>query len=85
MGLTRERWCCTRDLVRRLDMDTCQTSIETDIEVSNIILSRSELRVVVVVVVVFTLKTVLTSIQYPSLSYSSRQRNEFPWSQANPK
>ena len=34
---------------------------------------------VVVVVVVFTLKTVLTSIQYPSLSYSSRQRNEFPW------
>ena len=42
-------------------------------------------RVVVVVVVVFTLKTVLTSIQYPSLSYSSRQRNEFPWSHANPK
>ena len=41
--------------------------------------------VVVVVVVVFTIKTVLTSIQYPSLSYSSRQRNEFPWSQANPK
>ena len=40
---------------------------------------------VVVVVVVFTLKTVLTSIQYPSLSCSSRQRNEFPWSQANPK
>ena len=38
---------------------------------------------VVVVVVVFTLKTFLTSIQYPSLSYSSRQRNEFPWSQAN--
>ena len=34
---------------------------------------------IVVVVVVFTLKTVLTSIQYPSLSYSSRQRNEFPW------
>ena len=41
--------------------------------------------VVVVVVVVFTLKTVMTSFQYPSLSYSSRQRNEFPWSQANPK
>ena len=41
--------------------------------------------VVVVVVVVFTLKTVLTPIQYPSLSYSSRQRNEFPWSHANPK
>ena len=40
--------------------------------------------VVVVVVVVFTLKTVLTSIQYPSLSYSSRQINEFPWSHANP-
>ena len=40
---------------------------------------------VCVVVVVFTLKTVLTSIQYPSLSYSSRQRNEFPWSHANPK
>ena len=38
-----------------------------------------------IVVVVFTLKTVLTSIQYPSLSYSSRQRNEFPWSHANPK
>ena len=32
-----------------------------------------------VVVIVFTLKTVLTSIQYPFLSYSSRQRNEFPW------
>ena len=43
------------------------------------------LGVVVVVVVVFTLKTVLTSIQYPSLSHSSRQRNDFPWSQANPK
>ena len=41
--------------------------------------------VVVVVVVVFILKTVLTSIQYPSPSYSSRQRNEFTWSQANPK
>ena len=39
----------------------------------------------IVVVVIFTLKTVLTSIQYPSLSYSSRQRNEFPWSHANPK
>ena len=34
--------------------------------------------VVVVVVVVFTLKPFCTSIQYPSLSYSSRQRNEFP-------
>ena len=43
------------------------------------------LSLVVVVVVVFTLKTVLTSIQYPSLSYSSRQRNEFLWSHANPK
>ena len=31
------------------------------------------------------IKTVLTSIQYPSLSSSSRQRNGFPWSQANPK
>ena len=41
--------------------------------------------VVVVLVVVFTLKAVLTFIQYPSLSYSSRQINEFPWSQANPK
>ena len=38
----------------------------------------------VVIVVVFTLKTVLTSI-VPFSSYSSRQRNEFPWSQANPK
>ena len=45
----------------------------------------SKVVVVVVVVVVFTLKTVLTSIQYLSLSYSSRQRNYFPWSQANPK
>ena len=35
---------------------------------------------------VFTLKSVLTSIQYhPCLSYPSRRRNEFPWSQANPK
>ena len=39
----------------------------------------------VFVVVVFTLKAVLTSIQHASLSYSSRQRNELPWSQANPK
>ena len=31
MGLTREKWCCTRDLVGKLDMDTCQTSIKTDI------------------------------------------------------
>ena len=31
MRLTRERRCCTRDLVGRLDMDTCQTSIKTDI------------------------------------------------------
>ena len=38
-----------------------------------------------VVVVVFTLKTVLTSIQYPSLPYSSRQRNEFPLSQTQNK
>ena len=49
------------------------------------IINGDVIGVVVVVVVVFTLKTVLTSIQYPSLSYSSRQRNEFPWSQANPK
>ena len=47
--------------------------------------ASSSALVVVVVLVVFTLKTVLTSIQYPSVSYSSRQRNEFPWSQANPK
>ena len=45
--------------------------------------SSCTVNTVVVVVVVFTLKTVLTSIQYPSLSYSSRQRNEFPWSHAN--
>ena len=47
-----------------------------------VLLNRSwrPIHVVVVVVVVFTLKTVLTSIQYPSLSYSSRQRNEFPLS-----
>ena len=31
MGLKRERWCCTRGLVSRLDMNTCQTSIKTDI------------------------------------------------------
>ena len=31
MGLTRERWCCTRGLVSRLDTNTCQTSIKTDI------------------------------------------------------
>ena len=31
MGLTRERWCCTRGLVSRLDMNTSQTSIKTDI------------------------------------------------------
>ena len=31
MGLTRERWCFTRDLVSRLDMNTCQTSIKIDV------------------------------------------------------
>ena len=31
MGLTRERWCCARGWLRRLDMNTCQTSIKTDI------------------------------------------------------
>ena len=31
MGLTREMWCCTRGLASRLDMNTCQTSIKTDI------------------------------------------------------
>ena len=50
-----------------------------------LLISYNILTFFVVVVVVFTLKTVLTSIQYPSLSYSSRQRNEFPSSQANPK
>ena len=30
-GLTREWWCCTVDLVSRLDMSTCQTSIKADI------------------------------------------------------
>ena len=31
MGLTRERWCCTGCWLSRLDMNTCQTSIQTDI------------------------------------------------------
>ena len=31
MGLARERWCCTRGLLSGLDMNTCQTSIKTDI------------------------------------------------------
>ena len=31
MGLTRERWCCTRGWMSRLDMNTCRTSIKTDI------------------------------------------------------
>ena len=39
----------------------------------------------VVVVVVFTLKERSGLYPVPSLFYSSRQRNEFPWSQANPK
>ena len=30
MVLTRERWGCTMGLVSRLDMNTCQTSIKTD-------------------------------------------------------
>ena len=30
MGLTRERWCCTKDWMGRLDMNTCQTSIKTN-------------------------------------------------------
>ena len=31
MGLTRERWCCARGWLSRLDMNTCQTSMKTDI------------------------------------------------------
>ena len=31
MGLTRERWCCTGRWLSGLDMNTCQTSIKTDI------------------------------------------------------
>ena len=31
MGLTRERWCRTSGQMSRLDMNTCQTSIKTDI------------------------------------------------------
>ena len=31
MGLTRERLCCARGWLSRLDMYTCQTSIKTDI------------------------------------------------------
>ena len=31
MGLTRERWCCARLYSSRLDMNTCQTSVKTDI------------------------------------------------------
>ena len=31
MGLTRERWCCTMGLMSRLDMNTCQTNMKTDI------------------------------------------------------
>ena len=29
MGLTRERWCCTRRRLSRFDMNTCQTSTKT--------------------------------------------------------
>ena len=31
MGLTRERWSCAGFWWNRLDMNTCQTSIKTDI------------------------------------------------------
>ena len=31
MGLAREWWCCTMGLVSRLDMNTCETSINTNI------------------------------------------------------
>ena len=31
MGLTRERWCCARGWLSKLDMNTCQTSIKTGI------------------------------------------------------
>ena len=31
MGLTRKRWCCAGSWLRRLDMNTCQTSIKTEI------------------------------------------------------
>ena len=30
MSLTRERWCCAGCWLNRLDMNTCQTSIKTD-------------------------------------------------------
>ena len=47
-----------------------------------------EIKIIFFVVAVFTLQMNVkpfSSLLYPipSLSYSSRQRNEFPWSQAN--
>ena len=74
VDLTRELWPRVGQKNKRRE----RASVCVDSHIQSIVL-------VVVVVVVFTLKTVLTSIQYPSLSYSSRQRNEFPWSQDNPK
>ena len=43
------------------------------------------MKYVVVVVVVLTLKNRSDLYPVPSLSYSSRQGNEFSWSQANPQ
>ena len=79
----RLNFTCSRSHAFRYGRKNTNSIIFTRIELTTSALAG--VQVVVVVVVVFTLKTVLTSIQYPSLSYSSRQRNEFPWSHANPK
>ena len=75
----------TNTTIEEHSKSTVRCTIYLDLRVpdysNNVVLETGE----VVVVFVFTLKTVLTSIQYPSLFYSSRQRNEFSWSQANPK
>ena len=38
MGLPREKWCCARGWLSRLDMNTCQMSIKTDIYILIIVL-----------------------------------------------
>ena len=83
----RRVFCCSVSRSRFLQLDTFPFAWAASVSSAyqTALGQTAVVVVVVVVVVVFTLKTVLTSIQYPSLSYSSRQRNEFPWSHTNPK
>ena len=36
MDLTREKWCCARGWLSRLDVNTCQTSVKTSVLLMNL-------------------------------------------------